>query len=397
MIATVATILAWLLVLAAAAPLAIFTLEVAIGLPDARRRALDGPARRVVVMIPAHDEAAGIAATLTDLKAVAGPGAGILVVADNCTDDTAAIARAAGVDVVERFDATARGKGYALAFGRDHIARMAGGPPDVVVVMDADCRLAPGSIAALADHAMRAPAHPVQAINLIAPDLAASAMTQISGFAMVVKNLYRSRGMTRLGGSALLTGTGMAFPWSLLATADLGSGSLVEDLGLGITLAREGHVTQLVEAASVSSLPAPPAAALAQRTRWEHGFLDTARRTALPLLASGLKRGATTQILLACHLLVPPLALLLMMAFAVLAVSLALTLIGASATPAILLAVLLAAAFGVTFVAWARGGRRWLRGTALLKAPFYILWKLPIYLGFLRRRETAWRRTSRTE
>src|SRR5206468_122211 len=103
----------------------------------------------------------------------------------------------------------------------------------VVIVMDADCRLAPGSIEALAAAVMRGAGQPAQAINLIAPDLAAPPMTQISSFAMVVKNLYRSRGMTRMGGSALLTGTGMAFPWRLFATADLGSGSLVEDLGLG--------------------------------------------------------------------------------------------------------------------------------------------------------------------
>ena len=222
-------------------------------------------------------------------------------------------------------------------------------------------------------------------------------MTQISSFAMVVKNLYRSRGMTRMGGSALLTGTGMAFPWTLFAGADLGSGSLVEDLGLGITLVKAGHATLLVEDAGVSSAPAPPDAALAQRTRWEHGFMDTARHTALPLLGSGLWRGAVKEVLLACHLLVPPLALLLTIAAGMLAVTAGLAWAGASAAPAITLAAIFAAALIVVFVAWLHGGRRWLRGTALLKAPFYILWKLPIYLGFLRRRETEWRRTSRSD
>jgi hypothetical protein len=48
-----------------------------------------------------------------------------------------------------------------------------------------------------------------------------------------------------------------------------------------------------------------------------------------------------------------------------------------------------------TFVAWLHGGRPWLRPGALLRAPLYVLWKLPIYLGFLRRRETEWRRTPR--
>lgn len=389
---TASTLLASLLALAAATPLAIFTAEVATGL---RRRRGKLPAvsdAPVVVLIPAHDEAHGIAATLAALKEVATPGTRVLVVADNCADDTAAIARAAGAAVVERADAQARGKGFALAFGRDQIAQ--GDPPAAVIVLDADCRLAPGSIAALAA-ACATQGRPVQAINLIAPDLGAEPMTQISGFAMVVKNLYRSRGMQRLGGAALLTGTGMAFPWPLFARAALASGSLVEDLGLGIALTRAGHAPRLVEEAAVSSAPAPPEVALVQRTRWEHGFLQTVRRSALPLVGSGLRRVSLAELLLGAHLLVPPLALLLMLAGAVLAMLLVLGLAGASWWPAALLALMLAAALGVTFAAWLHGGRRWLSGAALLRAPAYVLWKLPIYLGFLRRRETEWRRTPR--
>lgn len=387
------SIVAWGLALAAAIPLAIFTTEVATGLRRRRPAPSSALAGRVVVLIPAHDEAQGIAATLAALAEVSPPGTRVLVVADNCTDATAAIAMASGAEVIERSDAVRRGKGYALAFGRDHVAASPGDAPDAVIVMDADCRLAPGSVAALA--AACAGGRPVQAINLIAPDLAAEPMTQISGFAMVVKNLYRSRGMQRLGGAALLTGTGMAFPWRLFAHAELASGSLVEDLGLGIALTRAGHAPRLVEQAGVSSAPAPPEVALVQRTRWEHGFLDTVRKSALPLLGSGLRRGSRSELLLGAHLIVPPLALLLMLAGAVLGVTLLLALAGASVAPAIVLGVALTAALGVTFIAWVHGGRRWLSGAALLRAPLYVLWKLPIYLGFLRRRETVWRRTPR--
>ena len=395
-LAFIASALAWGLALAAAVPLAIFALEAAVGLVGSRKAAVAAAERSVTVLIPAHDEAQGIAATLAALKQVAGPGVAVLVVADNCSDDTAAVARAAGADVVERHDQSARGKGYALAFGRDHLARAAV-PPAAVIVLDADCRLAPGSIEALTAAVTDGAERPAQAINLIAPDLDASAMTQISGFAMVVKNLYRSRGMTRLGGAALLTGTGMAFPWSLFATAPLASGDLAEDLGLGISLTRAGHPARLVEAASVSSAPAPQEVALQQRTRWEHGFLDTVRKSALPLLGSGIRRGSAAEFLLGCHLVVPPLALLLMLAGAVLVVTAGLALVGAGWLPAVVLAALLALALGVTFLAWLSGGRRWLRLTALLKAPLYILWKLPVYAGFLRARETEWRRTPRAD
>src|SRR5450432_771306 len=72
---------------------------------------------RTTVLIPAHNEGAGILPTLRDVQAQLGPNDSILVVADNCTDDTAAIAEAAGVEVTVRADPARRGKGYALEFG----------------------------------------------------------------------------------------------------------------------------------------------------------------------------------------------------------------------------------------------------------------------------------------
>ena len=54
-----------------------------------------------------------------------------------------------------------------------------------------------------------------------AGDLSAPPLVQISSFAMLVKNRVRSQGMVRMGGAALLTGTGMAFPWPLFADAPL--------------------------------------------------------------------------------------------------------------------------------------------------------------------------------
>lgn len=63
------------------------------------------------------------------------------MVADNCTDDTARLASAAGAEVIERHDALLRGKGYALDFGVRHLAQQ---PPDVVIVVDADCQVAEG-------------------------------------------------------------------------------------------------------------------------------------------------------------------------------------------------------------------------------------------------------------
>jgi glycosyltransferase involved in cell wall biosynthesis len=56
----------------------------------------------------------------------------LLVVADNCSDDTAAIATAEGAETIERSDLAHRGKGYALDFGIRHLELDA---PDVVIVI----------------------------------------------------------------------------------------------------------------------------------------------------------------------------------------------------------------------------------------------------------------------
>ncbi len=73
---------------------------------------------RLAIIIPAHDEAAGIARTVDNLLAIARAdgAADVYVIADNCSDDTAVIARAHGAQVLERNDLSRRGKGYALDY-----------------------------------------------------------------------------------------------------------------------------------------------------------------------------------------------------------------------------------------------------------------------------------------
>ncbi|HWK41462.1 MAG TPA: glycosyltransferase [Croceibacterium sp.] len=384
----------WLLTAAAGGPLAVFSTELLAGLWPAARRKRSPVSARIAILIPAHDEEAGIVDTVGALLEQVPPGARVIVIADNCTDSTAALAREAGAEVIERNDPDARGKGYALAFGGDHLALSGDSAPDVVLVVDADCRLLPGSIDTLAEAALRLGV-PVQADYLFNADLVAAPMVQISNFAMLVKNRYRSRGMQRLGGAALLTGTGMAFPWTLYAEADLATGSIVEDLSFGVAMTRKGYPPKLIEEAEVRSAPAALGDTLAQRTRWEHGFLKTLCRDALPVLFGGLRRISLPEILLGLHLAVPPLALLLVLAGAALALQVVLALLGGSAAALATLAAITLFALTMVVAAWLGEGRAYLSGHALLRAPVYVLWKLPVYARFLRKPEASWNRTPR--
>src|SRR5206468_10022091 len=161
-----------------------------------------------VIVIPAHDEEAVIECTVRDVIRETGTAAPVLVVADNCTDRTAEIARVTGASVLERSDLERRGKGFALAAAREHLR---GNPPGVVIVLDADCRIDAASVRALIARTGQS-GRPCQAINLLAPDLGGGPLVQISSCAFMIKNLVRQRALQRLAGRAHLTGTGMALP-----------------------------------------------------------------------------------------------------------------------------------------------------------------------------------------
>lgn len=388
---TLTYIFAWLIAAAPVLALAIYSMEVAVGLKeDVPPPASDQSPGTVAILIPAHNEAAGIAATVARMQALLPEGGRLLVVADNCEDQTATLARSAGADVAERSDPHRRGKGYALSFGRDVLAS---NPPDTVIVVDADAHMAPGSVGHLCR--VTHTGVPAQAANLLIPDRSAPALVQISNFAFVIKNLVRSRALGRIGRCALLTGSGMAFPWAVFASAPLASGDIAEDLGLGIALTRVSKSAKLVEQAVVLSQAASFEASAMQRQRWEHGFLINAMRHALPTLWDGLRQGSRSMIALGLHLLVPPLALLMIVSAGVLLALIGLAFISGVWLPAVALAAILAIAVGLTILAWIRVGRETLRLTALLQVPLYVVWKIPLYARFLFHRETRWNRTRR--
>lgn len=375
-----------------------FLIEVAAGLPATKRVSIPvGVPPDTVVLMPAHDEAAQIGAVLRDLAPSLRPGMRLLVVADNCGDDTAALARAAGAEVIERRDPARRGKGFALAFGRDHLRAA---PPTVVIVLDADCTVELGALDRLAGAA--GSGDPVQGLYLLSPQLDAPAMVQISSFAFLVKNLIRQRGLARMGAPLPLGGTGMAFPWRLFERAALASDHLVEDLALSVDLALRGHPARLVADAAIWSDVASRKATLGQRARWEGGFLQTARSHALPLIGAGLRRGRPSLVWMGLHVATPPLALMFMVQmalnFLVFLFAVAANIGGEAGCSipmgvSILVVWLLAAA---VLAAWASHGRRWLSGATLLRLPLYLLWKLPLYLRLIAGRgPRSWVRTER--
>ncbi|KQN91009.1 hypothetical protein ASE95_12145 [Sphingomonas sp. Leaf231] len=387
----IATIAAVMLAIPLVLMTATFAVEVIAGLRAAPSTPLaDGaPPPATVIVMPAHDEGTIIAGTLARLLPELPPACRVLVVADNCEDDTAAAAERAGVEVLRRNDPARRGKGYALAHARDHLAAA---PPAVVMVLDADGATDRDSLVAMARAASQ---RPVQAVNLLSPDLSAAPMVQVSNFAFVIKNLVRQRGLWRLAGRVNLTGTGMAFPWPVFRDAGLATADIVEDLALGLELARRGLLPRFAADATVWSAASSAEGTLKQRTRWEGGFIATSRTRALPAIGAALRARDPRALWAGLSLAVPPLTLLLLLDGAGLAVLGLLMLAGASAAPAALLGGLLALSLAALVVAWMRVGRPFLSGGAAARLPLYVLWKIPLYLGLARKRPTGWLRAGR--
>lgn len=387
------SIFSWFSVLIISLPMLFLVFECLLGmLPAHSRSSVFADRPNIGVLIPAHNEERQLAATLDALRWQLQRGDQVLVIADNCSDATAEIARYARVSVIERFDPVRRGKGYALAAGIQHFSTH---PPPVIMVLDADCRLADGAVNHLVRQVQET-GRPAQAIYLMCPPSSDAVLAAVSTFAFLVKNEARPRGLARLGQPVLLTGTGMAFPWSALKDANLATGNIVEDLALGIELTAKGQGPLLCPQARVESeLPISQQAAVTQRTRWEHGYLKTLFQKTPRLLVKGIFELNPQLLTTSLELSVPPLALLVTLAIINMIVNIGFSLLTGYWGPALLATGVLLLLSFVLIGVWVRFSRGLITFGALMAIPRYILWKFPIYLKFLLQRETSWIRTER--
>src|SRR5665213_724200 len=272
----------------------------------------------LAVLVPAHNERKGLLDTLTDIKAQLRSGDRLLVVADNCTDDTAAIAKGANAEVAERYSPDKIGKGYALDWG---LQQLGNDPPEVVIVIDADCRLATDSLDRLAT-TCAATHRPTQARYLMTAPAESSIDYRVAEFAFRIKNWVRPLGLGTLNCPCQLTGSGMAFPWEGIRSAGLANSRIVEDLNLGLDLAKAGHAPLFCPSAGVTSeFPSSSTGAKSQRKRWEQGHTGTITTRVPRLIFESLAQGNLGLLVLTFDLAVPPLTLLGLLVIVMVAIS----------------------------------------------------------------------------
>lgn len=382
------------LAIVASLPVLVLGCECMLALLPLRRerRAQRGERPSVAVVVPAHNEQAGIAQTIDAIVQQLSPHDRLIVVADNCDDDTADIARGRGAIVIERFDTERRGKGYAVRFALDYLRN---DPPEVIVCIDADCVPHGGCLEQLARVAY-ATGNPIQAAYHMQPPAQASPSTLISAFAVLVKNYIRPRGLQRMKMPCLITGSGVAYPWTLLQRVAHPESHIVEDMHYSVDLALAGAPPlPCMEAVVESQLPDAQSAARTQRTRWEHGHLSVIQSQGPRLFLGALRTRSLRLLVMWLELMVPPLSLLIFaLGTIAVVISIGSIAVGSWLPLGLFFVPTTVGILGLT-TAWWRFGRRILPTSMLLRVPHYIFGKLSIYKKFLAAPEQAWVRTAR--
>ena len=333
------------------------------------------PSHRFVVMIPAHNEERLLPELLNSLKRLDYPADlySVHVVADNCTDQTAALARRMGTHVYERNDLDRRGKPYALRWLFDRMWE-SGEPYDAVLILDADSVVSENFLAVM-DARLARGERAIQAYyGVRQPERSWSA--SMRAIALSAIHYVRPMGRMLLGGSAGLKGNGVVF------TADITRRyhwpvSLTEDVEYHMTLLLGGErVTFAPDAIVLAEMPGTLADSRTQNVRWERGRLQVLRQYVPLLLSKALKQRSFLLLDAAIEQMIPPFSVIV-------AITLLCLLAGliVSSYQLIVLSVLVL----VGEAAYVLAGPLVTRSSyrlylTLLYAPAFLVWKLWLYV-----------------
>ena len=247
------------------------------------------PKTRFAILIPSHNEELNIGKTLSALQnEIDYPSdlVDIYVVADNCSDSTAEIAKSFGVRVLERNDEVNRGKGFALKYSFPIIFEET--KCDGVLIVDADCTLDKHSLHSFDYRLQKNPTVPLQ-LNYIVDNPDESATSYLLGIANCLENEFFYIPKDKLGLFVLLRGTGMYLPRSVLERFPWEAFSIVEDTDYTLQLL-DGNISAgfVGEAKVLSAFPAEQKSLFVQRKRWVGGTILFSVSKSLPLILNGL-------------------------------------------------------------------------------------------------------------
>jgi len=349
--------------------------------------------RSFAVVIPAHNEEATLPRLLASLREATNRRGDVRlhVIADNCSDETARVAREGGAMVWERHDDARRSKGHALAWLMEQPSFWSS-DFDAVVFIDADCVVNVGFFTALERELARGAQALQTRYDVLEPGR--SATLELRQFAFGLVHVVRPLGKRAFGGSAGLKGTGMCFTRETLTEVPWRATGLAEDVEQHARLVRSGRAVRFIlDAIVAGAMPANLAVAAQQHERWEAGRLSVARHVVPGLLAEAVRRRSIVMLDAAVEQLVPPTTVLCM---SVVCLTILTTLFDLQLARMLSLAALtMLACYSLAGIIVLRPPVRAF-GRALAVAPLYAAWKLVRYVrSLMPGRPAAWTRTSR--
>jgi cellulose synthase/poly-beta-1,6-N-acetylglucosamine synthase-like glycosyltransferase len=224
--------------------------------------------KKLALVVPAHDEEANIQRCVSSLLAAdAGPYTrDAVVIADNCSDRTAELARAAGATVIERFDDKVKGKGAALNYGFSRLLD----EYDAFMIIDADSVVDPSFVRVMGDRL--AGGWDAVQCRYLALNIDEARKVRLLNLGLLSMNVFRPRGRELLGCSVGIMGNGFGLSRRLLAEVPYVANSITEDLEYHLTLVERGYRVHFVpETRVLADFPVSKEGSETQRARWEGG------------------------------------------------------------------------------------------------------------------------------
>jgi cellulose synthase/poly-beta-1,6-N-acetylglucosamine synthase-like glycosyltransferase len=355
------------------------------------------PQTRFAILIPAHNEAAVIEATLESAEKLDYPAAlfETVVVADNCTDETAQVARAYRVHVLERKDEKQRGKGFALHWAFEDLKEKGQFDAyDAFVIIDADTVFEPSFLRAM-DARVTGGEMAIQGYyDVISPEGSPMASLSYLGFALS-RNL-RYKGRTRLGWSSNLLGNGMCFSKEVIRRFGWGANSIVEDMEYAVMLRlNDIKVSFAPEAFVFAEIPETFKASRIQRSRWDIGRFQIRNKYLVGLIKEGFRKGDIGYLDMAMELLIPPFSLFVVLCLVLFGLFLTSSFSGIDALSTMWLTIMLMLVAYI-LLGLIKAKAHWKTYKNLMYAPFFLLWRVKtVFWGYFAKIGDRWIKTTR--
>lgn len=352
--------------------------------------------RKFAILVPAHNEEKIIAKTIYSLSGLIYPKKNydVFVIADNCTDNTANLARSLGAKVIERFNKKEIGKGYALRYAFDKL--LAEDEYDAIIVVDADSLIS-GNYLEVMNYYLENNSRVIQSSDLVLPD-PGNWSIESTRIGFMLYNYVKPLGRKMLNFNMGLRGNGMCFRTDVLKEVPWQAWSLTEDVEYGLVLLLNGiRIDFAPEATVYAQMPTEPKNAESQRSRWEIGRYQIIRRYTLKFLYQAIKKRSASFFDVFIELVTPPFVNMMLMVVALFFIVIFAWYWGfVSLMHAVMWGILVAVGFAYLFVGLYVGGADKSLYKSLLHLPFYIYWKVRLYTRVLRRgKESKWIKTER--